>query len=298
MASAAQVTAIDAAPGAMDHAERRLRQLESSWSRFIDTSDISRINQLPGRWVPVAEDTIRLVDTMQRAHHATGGRFDPTCLYQLLSIGYSSSIDDPDRYTLAVDAPTNGASVHDVETDRSAGAVRAPLGVALDPGGIGKGLAADIVVTELLAAGTGGVLVSIGGDIAAAGEPPTDDGWIIDVGHPVQTDDTVTTLAVSDGGIATSSTRSRRWDFGGSEHHHLIDPTSGRESLTDLASVTVVANAGWLAEAHATSALLCGSEHVIDHLDARRLAGVAVTAHGRVTATAGLDVRTPQGLRS
>lgn len=294
MASTALVTAIDPTPDALDAAESRLRELESSWSRFIDTSDITRINQRPGRWVPVAEDTIRLIEAMKLAHGATGGSFDPTRLYQLLSIGYTSSIDDPDRFTLAVDAPVDGASVHGVETDRSRGAVRVPLGLSLDPGGIGKGLAADIVVTELLAGGTAGALVSIGGDIAAAGAAPTELGWIVDVEHPDDANSTVTTLAVSDGGVATSSTRSRRWSFAGSEHHHLIDPATGRDSLTDLASVTVVANAGWLAEAHATAALLCGSDGVIDYLDARQLAGIAVTRTGTVIVTDGLDRGTPR----
>ncbi len=288
MASTTQVTAIDAAPDAVDTAEGRLRRLESQWSRFLGTSDITRINRQPDEWVPVAHDTIRLIEAMQLAHRATGGGFDPTHLYRLLSIGYDTSIDDPERCTLAVDAPRRDLTVHDVETDRAAGMVRVPLGLSLDPGGIGKGLAADIVVTEMLARGTAGALVGIGGDIAAAGTAPTADGWIIDVEDPHVPGTTVTTLAVSDGGIATSSTRSRRWTFDGVEHHHLIDPSTGGVSDTDLASVTVVADAGWLAEAHATAALLCGSEGAIDHLTAHDLTGIAVTRHGVISPTTDL----------
>ncbi len=290
MASAAQVTVIDGEPEAVGDAERRLHALERTWSRFLETSDITRINTHSGRWVPVHSDTVRLIDAMRLASTASGGSFDPTRLHQLLSIGYTNSIDDPDRFTIAVERPSDGLTVHDVEIDRAACAVRVPPGLSLDAGGIGKGLAADIVVTELLANGTGGALVSIGGDIAASGVAPTDRGWVIAVDDPHRPGTTIATLAVSDGGIATSSTRSRRWIDHGREHHHVIDPATGSDSDTDLAAVTVVANAGWMAEAHATGALLRGTRGAIGYLEARGLAGVAVAADGTVTSTCDLGI--------
>jgi len=290
MASATQVTTIGGPPGAARDAEPRLRALERAWSRFIDTSDITRVNTRPDTWVPVEHDTIRLIDTMCLASTATGGRYDPTRLHQLLSLGYTASIDDPQRFTIAVERPSEGLTVHDIEIDRSARAVRVPGGLSLDPGGIGKGLAADMVVVELLEQGVDGALVSIGGDIAASGAAPAELGWLIAVDDPHRPGTTTTTLAVSDGGIATSSTRSRRWIDHGREHHHVIDPTTGSDSDTDLAAVTVVANAGWLAEAHATAAILCGTAGAVDYLNGRGLAGVAIAADGSVTSTAGLGV--------
>jgi thiamine biosynthesis lipoprotein len=95
--------------------------------------------------------------------------------------------------------------------------------------------------------------------------------------------------------VATSSTRSRRWRHGGRERHHVIDPWTGQPSTTDLASVTVIARAGWLAEAHATEGILAGSDHVIDLLDRRGLSGVAIALDGTILTTddlAGLH-RTP-----
>ncbi len=290
------VWTVDGRHDAFVAAERRLRELEHSWSRFIDTSDISRVNQHPDTWVPVTADTIHLIDTMRLASRATGGRYDPTRLHQLLAIGYTSSIDDPMRFTMLVDGPATAATIEDVAVDHVDSAVLLPAGLALDPGGIGKGLAADIVVTELLAAGTAGALVSIGGDIAAAGTAPTEYGWPVSVDDPWDPGRPCTTLAVSAGGIATSSTRSRRWISGGTEHHHVIDPATGDEAHTDLAAATVIANAGWLAEAHATAALLCGSRDVVDYLDRHHLAGVAVTDRRALIATDGLDLAHPLAL--
>ena len=264
------------------------------WSRFIDTSDISRINQHPDTWIPVTADTIRLIDTMRLAARATGCRFDPTRLHELLSIGYTTSIDDPMRFTIAVEGPSTDGTLDDIDIDRAASAVRAPTALALDPGGIGKGFAADIVVTELLATGTAGALVSIGGDIAAAGLPPTDRGWPVNVDDPHEPGRTRTTLGVDAGGIATSSTRSRRWMDHGLERHHVIDPATGADSHTDLASVTVIAGAGWLAEAHATAALLCGSHDVLAYLSrARTSRELPITDNARPCRPAGLDLDHP-----
>ena len=58
--------------------------------------------------------------------------------------------------------------------------------------------------------------------------------------------------------------------------------------------MTVVGRSGWLAEAHATAALLSGRHDVIGYLDDHDLSGIAVALDGNVLATA--DLRTHQSL--
>ena len=84
---------------------------------------------------------------------------------------------------------------------------------------------------------------------------------------------------------ATSSTRSRRWIHEGVVRHHVIDPASGAMSDTDLAAVTVIARRGWLAEAHATAAILAGEAGLLEYLAAHDLSGLAVTTSGARLAT-------------
>ena len=72
--------------------------------------------------------------------------------------------------------------------------------------------------------------------------------------------------------------------------HHVLDPRTGSPSATVLASVTVVANAGWLAEAHATAALLGGWEDAIGYLEHSGLTGIAVRRDGAVTSTNDIHV--------
>ena len=185
--------------------------------------------------------------------------------------------------------PARGRSFTDVMIDPATSAVMVPTGVGLDPGGIGKGLAADLVVIELLAGGTGGALVSVGGDLAAAGTAPTPEGWLVAVEHPLDSSREFMTLALEAGGIATSSTLTRTWSQNGDRRHHVIDPATGTCATTDLAAVTVIARAGWEAEAHATAALLCGSERALDYLDGHQLAGIAMTLDGAVRMSPALE---------
>ena len=287
-----------------------LDHLEACWSRFIADSDVSRLNLADGHPVRVDPSTITLVATMVEAWQATGHRFDPTTLPALLAAGYRASIDDPRRITILPtgvlrfdDSPADRPTLDDVEFDVDAGTIRLPVGLTIDPGGIGKGLAADLAVALALRSGADGALVSIGGDIAAAGDVGAS-GWPVVIAHPDPEREPVGTIAVTGGGVATSSTRSRRWYHDGVEQHHLIDPWTGATSTTDLASVTVVARSGWLAEAHATAAILAGSDGVVDHLDRHELTGVAVTLDGDVLCTAdvaeltGLTTSATTGVRS
>lgn len=286
MASDTHVMVVGGAPGAPARAAERLAQLEQRWSRFLPDSDITRLNSSAGQAVRVHPDTITLVEHMIDAHVVTCGGYDPTILPTLLAAGYTASVDDPTLVTPTL-PPTSDTSgpwrLFDVELDRRASTVTLPEGVSLDPGGIGKGLAADIVVAELLDAGARGALVSIGGDLAADGESPTDDGWLVVVEHPLRRDQTLMTLAVDAGGVCTSSTMSRRWRHERATVHHLIDPVRRRVADTDLAAVTVVAASAWLAEVHATAALLRGSAAATASLEAVGLVAIATTVDGRTT---------------
>jgi thiamine biosynthesis lipoprotein len=126
--------------------------------------------------------------------------------------------------------------------------------------------------------------------MGGAPPPGAGDRWTVAVEHPITPPQTVCQVAVSSGGVATSSTHSRRWTQHGRQRHHVIDPARAAEATTDLASVTVVAAAGWLAEVHATAALVAGSDGALRYLDEHELSGVVVHDDGHATATADLDL--------
>ena len=294
MASELHVIVVGDADG--DHAVELLEDLEAHWSRFLHDSDVTRLNHAAGTPVRVDPSTVTLVATMVEAWRSTDGAFDPSILPTLIESGYRTSIDDPYRVTflpdgrLVVGGYDSGPTMSDIVIDHDGSTITLPPGLVLDPGGIGKGLAADLAVRHLLSLGAAGALVSIGGDMAMAGTPPHGaDGWTVAVELPDPALGNLCTLLVGAGGVATSSTRSRRWIHDGRERHHQIDPRRAQQSSTDLATVTVIGRSGWLAEAHATSALLAGAHDVLEYLDDHELSGIAVALDGRVLATADLS---------
>ncbi len=165
--------------------------------------------------------------------------------------------------------------------------MRLPAGTGFDPGGIGKGLAADLVVAELLAEGAEGACVNLGGDVRVAGIGPDGDGWTVSVDHP-RREVPLVRLGLRDGAVATSTTLRRRWTLAGLERHHLIDPRSGLPSDTDLELATVVAAEAWIAEALTKSVLLRSSEVAFDVIDGTAAEALAVDRHGRMISTPGL----------
>ena len=160
-----------------------------------------------------------------------------------------------------------------------------PRGAGFDPGGMGKGLAADIVADELVASGASGVCVNLGGDIRVAGDGPSGDGWTIDIDHPHRADP-VARVGLRQGAVATSTTLLRRWQIEGEPLTHVIDPRTGRPTRTDVELVSVIAGRAWLAEVLATACMLRGWDRCFDLLDGTAEA-LAVHGDGAIDTTAG-----------
>lgn len=269
MGSSARVIVIGGPPGLVRRAEDRVADLELRWSRFLPHSELSRLNDAPhGRPTIVSPDTFLLLDRAVQAWKLTDGRFDPTVLDALVAHGYHRTFTElnageetrPTVDRAEMPGPTPGCA--SVELDARLHAVTLPVGASIDPGGIGKGLAADLVAEELLAAGAEGVLVDLGGDVRVAGDGPQDGSWVVDVEHPLDRRRSVLHLLLRDAGIATSSRLRRRWHHDGVPRHHLLDPATGQPTEGGLVAATVVAGEAWCAEALTKAAFVGGLEAV------------------------------------
>lgn len=257
MGTTVRVTAVDADEVVVQRALWRVHELECRWSRFRASSEISRLNAANGKPCIVSEDTALLVHHMVRAHRLTGGLFDPTVLGVVEDLGYATSWPLP---RIAGDHPTSDVpGCGGITVDRGTGLVWLPPGVALDPGGLGKGLAADIVAQQVIDDGARGVLVDIGGDIRVLGPGPDGWAWRIGIEDPLDPTENLAVVEVVDGGIATTSRRRRHWMLAdGSPVHHVIDPRTGTAAHVPRTSATVLAATAVDAEVGATAAFLDG----------------------------------------
>jgi thiamine biosynthesis lipoprotein len=179
--------------------------------------------------------------------------------------------------------PHAGSGCAEIAVDTVGSAVTLPPGVGLDAGGIGKGLAADIVVEELMAMGATGALVNVGGDLRLAGDPPTPDGWTVAIEDPFSAGHHTAVVRVADGGVATTTPDHRRWRGASGQRRHVIDPKTGEPATTDVSSATVIAATGWMAEALAKAATLATSTAAVDLIDEAGAAGIVVSDSRKLT---------------
>jgi thiamine biosynthesis lipoprotein len=268
---------------------RLLDEVDRTYSRFRPDSELARINARPNETVAVSALLSRVLDASLRAAWVTEGLVDPTVGRQMRLIGYDDDFarirGRTDAIVLRLEAVAGWRTVR-FDADRQT--VRVPRGVELDLGSVGKALAADLAaVTAMNAMGGGGVLVSVGGDISVAGDPPAG-GWNVliadDSRAPVDAEGE--TVAIHDGGIATSSTMVRRWTRGGVELHHIIDPRTGLPAAALWQTVSATAATCVDANTAATAAVVMGAG-APDWLAERRIPARLVAGDGEVVRVAG-----------
>jgi FAD:protein FMN transferase len=243
-------------------ADRELAAVDRAASRFRADSELTALNQARGAPRPVSDVFAELIAAALRAARLTDGAVDPTCAAALASLGYDRDFELVRGGTAAPPGPAAGPvpGWASVELDPGAGVARLLGGAQLDLGATAKAWAADRCAELISGRVDGGVLVSLGGDIAVAGPPP-DGGWRVRVtdDHAAGPDAAGQTVAITQGGLATSSTTVRAWVSGGQPVHHIIDPATGGPARVCWRTVSVAAGTCVDANTASTAAIIRGA---------------------------------------
>jgi thiamine biosynthesis lipoprotein len=236
----------------------------------------------------VSELFTELIAEALRAAELTDGAVDPTVGQALVAAGYDRDFDE---LTSAGPVPAGRAAPipgwRNVRLDPVTRHVRLDHGAQLDLGSTAKAWSADRCATRIAADLDVGVLISLGGDIAVAGPPPSE-GWQVKVtdNHAAPDGAPGQTVTIRSGGLATSSTTVRTWQTGQGQAHHLIDPATGAPARSPWRTVSVAAATCVDANIASTAAIIKGIS-AIDWLTAADLPARLVCHDGVVTTTAG-----------
>ena len=277
-------------------AEASVRRFEQTLSRFIEESELSRLNRDPREDVPTSMLLRRAMRAALWAAERTSGLVDPTLLPALEAAGYATSRTGVPSVPLAQAlaaaparrraAPSPDARWRSIAVSDEARTISRPRGLRIDIGGVGKGLAADLLAERL--AGYERFAIDCGGDLRLGGAMA--DRWPIEVEvrHPL-TGAAAGSLEIADGAAATSGLDARVWRLDdGRVAHHLIDPATGEPAWTGLVGATAVGRTGVEAEALAKAALLSGPDEARRVLSER--GGLVVRDDGEVERIAGARV--------
>jgi thiamine biosynthesis lipoprotein len=243
-------------------ARRSLLNWHERFSRFLESSELSSLNDCPREQVPVSALMARLAQAVVLAGSLTGGLVDATLLEHIESAGYTQDLSTqlPLAVALAL-APTRRAAGaasqprwRELEVDVARGVVSRPPGVRLDSGGIGKGLFADVLAERLAAYAS--FAIDCAGDLRIGGA----DQFTREIHVESPFDgSTLHTFELSHTAVATSGIGRRSWlDASGRPAHHLLDPATGRPAFTGVVQATALAPSALLAEIYAKAAVLGG----------------------------------------
>jgi thiamine biosynthesis lipoprotein len=249
--------------------DAELGRLDRQASRFRADSEVYRIARSRHCAHTVSPGLAEAIRVALTAAHWTGGLVDPTVGGALSALGY-----DRDFAAVAAGSPAGGDPRAPARLPAPGPApgwrlvtldgrlLRLPAGTCLDLGATAKGLGADrSAAAAWRAAGHGGVLVSLGGDIAIAGQPPAG-GWPVAIADSSLAGAAAVTQVVrlTAGAVATSSVTCRQWRHGGREMHHIVDPLTGYPADGPWRTVSVAAPRCATANAAATAAVVAGSD--------------------------------------
>lgn len=274
------VRTVGSEPERLKTAREYLLAFDRRLSRFRADSELSALNADPREIVPASDLLRTAVRAGLWAAEATGGLVDPTLIDALETTGYARSMAGAQSHALGAAlsaAPTRHPAAPDprarwrrVHIDDDAGVIRRPVGLRIDLGGTGKGLAAD-AAAQLLA-GERRFVVDCGGDVRVGGPDALREPFEVEVTHPL-TGLIAHTFALTTGGVATSGIDRRVWHRAdGSHGHHLIDPCTGRPVWSGLVGATAVAPTALEADVLAKVAVLSGPQ----------AAGALLRTHGGV----------------
>ena len=287
MGSTAELVIVgDSAPELADWATARIEQLEASWSRFRPDSELSHVCRLAGTGpVPVSQEMIEAVGHAVALWYVTDGRFDPTIRAALEACGYDRTF----RLIASNGPPAPPArpapGFDGVRIDRDRGTVTMPAGMHIDLGGIGKGLAADLVAVGLVERGARGACIALGGDVRVVGHSTTGMPWSVPIEDPRDESRTMGSRTLVEQAVVTSTTRFRRWQRGDATMHHLIDPATGAPARQGVASVVAQADEAWWAEGVAKAALIAGVGAGLELLERLGVAAIVVGDDGSFNST-------------
>ena len=167
------------------------------------------------------------------------------------------------------------------------------LGAAVDPGGLGKGLALRWAWRRMEAGlHDRGALLEAGGDIVGRAAPG-DEPWRVGIEDPSGAADPLAVIALADGAVCTSSIARQRWiDPLDRPAHHLIDPATGEPGGAGLLAVTVAGPDPAWAEVWSKALFLAGAVAIGDEARRRGLAAWWVESDGTLRMTPAARQRT------
>ncbi len=268
---------------AADAAFDELDLLEANLSRYIENSDISRLNNLPaGEPLQVGLDTFESLMLSRKMHEQTNGAFDIT-IGNLLACWRDEQKQPrrPGEEELAEAMKKTGTTLMNLD-ESSYSVVLKRDGLHVDLGGIGKGYALDKMAEllrewsidrALIHGGFSTVLALDGPELSGGQEAKGDElGWPVTFSNPRNRGQRLAMLQLEGRSLSGS---------GLEKGQHIIDPRTGRPVKGVIAGWACAADGG-TADALSTAFMIMKHEEIERYCAAHKdVLGLVITEKER-----------------
>ena len=245
------------ANAALDEAFARMVAVDSLMSVVRDDSQVMVLNRA-GRLASPAPQVVEVLTVAQELSRQTQGAFDVTVqpLWQIYAEAQRrGGLPSPEE--IATAKSLVGWQRLDASPDR---VLLQDAGMGITLNGLAQGYGADVAVAALREHGIRHALLDTG-EFGAMGSKGTDAPWVLGIRDPRNADAVLARVPMDGRFLSTSGDYETTFtpDF---VHHHIFDPARG-DSPVELASVTVLAPSGILADGLSTAFMVLGPERTL-----------------------------------
>jgi thiamine biosynthesis lipoprotein len=235
--------------------------VDAQMSTWKPDSDLMRFNRAPaGLWFDIPEQFCAVLSAAIEIGRLSDGAFDIGVgdLVSAWGFGSGHAAGSPERAAAAKDSPRRPAHLC-LDLDRERLRLRKQGEITLDLSGIAKGFGVDELARVLVSRGIDHFLVSIDGELCAAGGKADGSPWRVAVEKPeTGRRDAEGVLEIRDGAVATSGDYRHFVEIEGIRYAHTMDPRRRAPVVDGPAAVTVLAETCMAADAWATALLVLG----------------------------------------
>lgn len=257
-------------------------RLELELSRFIDNSDISKLNSLKkNETARIGLAAFECLQQCAELHRLTNGAFDVTVGHFLscrMHPDKSKREPTPEELTIA----RQRTGIHLIELNEQDFSVRVLAdNLMLDLGGFGKGYTVD-KIAELLADWEIDTALIHGGtsSVLATAAPEKSEGWPVTVSEPEDHQNILRHILLTHRSLSGSGLQK-----GG----HIIDPRTG-EAVSGVRAAWALADDAATADALSTAFMILSPEEIADICTNRKEIGaIVLQKNGKLNTFGRLD---------
>jgi FAD:protein FMN transferase len=226
------------------------------FSRFDETSELSKLNQNLGVFQNASPDILQIAEKSLYYYKLSDNLFDPRVIEILECIGYKNDFKKTDFCKILI-KKISSTKPKNLARDLMIKGEGVFFGHRMDFSGIAKGYITDKVSTNFKKQGWKNFVVDSGGDMYLAGTDEDGECWTVEIEGVPQNK---LAFDVSGKAVATSGISRRKWEARGKKMHHLINPKDPQNFSFDMKSVTIIEENCERADVLAKTLFLMGKE--------------------------------------